>query len=94
MTTIEKINTNTGSLTNPFVGRTIVVTGKLQSFTRDSINAKITSLGAIPGSTVTSKTDYLVCGEKAGSKLNKAQKLGIPVLSERQFLDMSMAKSA
>ena len=75
-----------------FAGRTIVVTGKLESYTRDSINAKIESLGAKAGSSVTSNTDYLICGEKAGSKLGKARALGVTVLNERQFLDM--AKSA
>ena len=74
---------------NPFVGRIIVVTGKLENFTRDSINAKIESLGAKAGSSVTRTTDYLICGEKAGSKLSKAQSLGVKVLSEQQFLDMA-----
>jgi len=74
---------------NPFVGRIIVVTGKLERFTRDSINAKIESLGAKAGSSVSKNTDYLICGEKAGSKLDKAKSLGVTVLSERQFLDMA-----
>lgn len=73
---------------NPFAGRTIVATGKLENFTRDSINSKIISLGATPGSSVTKRTDYLICGEKAGSKLSKARELGVPVLSEQEFLDM------
>ena len=77
---------------NPFAGRTIVVTGKLECFTRNSVNAKIVSLGAKAGGSVTRNTDYLICGEKAGSKLGKAQSLGIKVLSEEQFL--SMAESA
>ena len=59
-----------------YAGCTIVATGKLENFTRDGINAKIFSLGATPGSSVTKKTDYLICGEKAGSKLAKAQQLG------------------
>jgi len=77
---------------NIFSGRTIVVTGKLESFTRDSINAKIESLGAKAGSSVSSNTDYLICGEKAGSKLGKAKSLGVKIISEEQFL--SMAESA
>ena len=64
------------------------LTGKLQNFTRDGINDKIMSLGAKPGSSVTRKTDYLICGEKAGSKLAKSQELGITVLTEQQFLAM------
>jgi len=77
---------------NPFTGRIIVVTGKLECFTRDSINAKIESLGAKAGSSVSKNTDFLICGEKAGSKLDKAQSLGVKVLSEHEFL--SMAESA
>jgi DNA ligase (NAD+) len=80
---------NTGS---SFAGRTVVVTGKLECFTRGSINAKIESLGAKAGSSVSKNTDYLICGEKAGSKLDKAKVLGITVLTEQQFL--SMAESA
>lgn len=63
-------------------------TGKLEHFTRDGINDKILELGAKPGSSVTKKTDYLICGEKAGSKLAKAQSLGIPILTEAEFLEM------
>lgn len=73
---------------NKFAGCTIVATGKLQNFTRNGINDKIISLGARPGSSVTRKTDYVVCGEKAGSKLAKARELGITVLTEQQFLEM------
>ncbi len=76
---------------NTFAGFTIVATGKLENFTRNGINAKIISLGATPGSSVTKKTDYLICGEKAGSKLAKAQQLGITVLTEQQFLEMISA---
>ena len=76
---------------NTFAGCTIVATGKLENFTRDGINAKIISLGATPGSSVTKKTDYLICGEKAGSKLAKAQQLGVKILTEQQFLEMLSA---
>ena len=65
-----------------------VATGKLAHFTRDEINSKIIELGAKAGSSVTKKTDYLICGEKAGSKLTKAQALGIKILSEDEFLEM------
>jgi DNA ligase (NAD+) len=78
-----------GNKGNPFIGRTIVVTGKLERFTRDSINTMIESLGAKAGSSVTQNTDYLICGDKAGSKLSKAKALGITVLNEQQFLDMT-----
>lgn len=73
---------------NPFNGCTVVATGKLMHFTRDGINAKILELGGKPGSSVTKKTDYLICGEKAGSKLKKAQELNIPILTEDEFLEM------
>ena len=89
MTTIEKKGVAANDRGNPFAGRTIVVTGKLESFTRDSVNAKIESLGAKAGSSVTRNTDYLICGDKAGSKLGKARALGIKVLSEQQFLRMA-----
>ena len=86
----EENNMN-GTNNNTFAGCTIVATGKLENFTRDGINAKIISLGATPGSSVTKKTDYLICGEKAGSKLAKAQQLGVKVLTEQEFLDMLSA---
>ena len=76
---------------NTFAGCTIVATGKLENFTRDGINAKIISLGATPGSSVTKKTDYLICGEKAGSKRAKAEQLGVKILTEQEFLEMLSA---
>lgn len=79
-------NNKTGS--NPFTGCTIVATGKLENFTRDGINRRITSLGATAGSSVTRKTNYLICGEKPGNKLAKARELGITVLTEQEFLGM------
>ncbi len=66
-------------------GKTIVVTGTLTTFTREEIEALITRLGGRPASSVSSKTDFVVAGEKAGSKLAKAQQLGVRVLTEAQF---------
>lgn len=74
---------------NRFSGKTIVVTGKVEPYTRDEMNSLIASLGAVAGSSVTRKTDYLVCGEKAGSKLSKARELGIPVLTPEEFFRMA-----
>ena len=74
---------------NPFVGKTLVVTGKVEPYTRDGINEKIESLGAHAGSSVSSKTDYLICGENAGSKLAKARELGIKILSPDEFFRMA-----
>ena len=76
------MTTNTA---NPFVGKTVVATGKLQNYTRDGIQMKLLSLGANPASSVTKKTDYLIVGEKASSKLTKAQQLGIRTLTEEEF---------
>ena len=66
-----------------------MVTGKVEPYTRDEMNSLIASLGAVAGSSVTRKTDYLVCGEKAGSKLSKARELGIPVLTPEEFFCMA-----
>lgn len=74
---------------NPFVGKTVVVTGKVEPYTRGEINAKIEALGAHAGSSVSSKTHYLVCGENAGSKLEKARSLGVTVLTPAQFFEMA-----
>lgn len=73
---------------NPFMGKTVVVTGKVEPYSRTGINAKIEALGARAGSSVSSKTDYLICGENAGSKLEKAQSLGITVLTSAEFFRM------
>ena len=76
------MSTNTS---NPFYGKTVVATGKLENYTRDGIQMKLIQLGAKPASSVTKKTDYLIVGEKAGSKLAKAQQLGIRTLTEEEF---------
>ena len=74
---------------NPFSGKTLCVTGKLNTFTRDSINAKITELGAKAASSVSSKTDYLITNEQSGSsKYKKAVELNIPIITENEFLEM------
>lgn len=87
-------NTMTNAKENPFKNKKVVATGKLEHFTRNEINDKILSLGGNPGSSVTKKTDYLICGEKAGSKLKKAQELGVKILSEAEFLKMASKLSA
>lgn len=66
-------------------GKTFVVTGSLTRYTRDQINALIRRHGGKASSSVSRKTDYVVAGEKAGSKLGKAEELGVPVLSEDDF---------
>ena len=79
----------TAAADGPFTGKTIVVTGKVEPYTRDGINARIKSLGGHAGSSVSKKTDYLVCGENAGSKLAKARELGVAVLTPAQFFQMA-----
>ncbi len=69
----------------PLAGKTVVVTGKLQKFTRDQIHSLIESQGGRPTSSISKSTDFLVAGEKAGSKLAKAESLGVRVLSEEEF---------
>jgi DNA ligase (NAD+) len=69
-------------------GKTIVVTGTLVSFSRDEINELIHAHGGKPSSSVSKQTDFVVAGEKAGSKLEKANKLGVRVLTEEEFRKM------
>ncbi len=69
-----------------FEGKTFVVTGKLEEFTRDGMHSLIKKLGGRPSSSVSKKTDFLVAGADAGSKLKKAQELGVAVLTESEFL--------
>ena len=76
------------TMNNPFAGKTVVATGKLEHYTRDGIQEKLISLGAHPSGAVSKKTDYLIVGEKAGSKLTKAQQLGVKTLTEQEFEDM------
>ena len=74
---------------NPFIGKNICVTGKLNNFTRDSINEKIASLGAKAVSSVSKTTDFLITNEASGStKYKKAMDLNIPIISEEDFINM------
>jgi len=66
-------------------GKKCVVTGTLQKYSRNDIERLIKSLGGKVQSAVSSNTDYLIAGEKAGSKLKKAKTLGVTVLSEAEF---------
>lgn len=77
------VKTATG---NRLAGKTVVVTGTLARFSRDEIHKMIEREGGKASGSVSSKTSYLVAGEAAGSKLEKARSLGVPVLSEDEFL--------
>lgn len=72
----------------PLAGKSVVVTGTLSTMSRDDAFAKIRAAGGSVSSSISSKTDYLVVGENAGSKLDKAQKLGVKTLTESEFLKM------
>lgn len=79
----KKISSN-----SPVAGKTFVLTGGLESMSRDEAKEKIEALGGKTGSSVSSKTDYVIVGSDAGSKLQKAKALGIKTLSEEEFLRM------
>ena len=71
-----------------FAGMTFVLTGTLEGFTRDEASAIIESYGGKASGSVSKKTSFVLAGENAGSKLTKAESLGIPILSEEQFKEM------
>ncbi|MEI6040600.1 MAG: helix-hairpin-helix domain-containing protein, partial [Candidatus Berkelbacteria bacterium] len=74
---------------NKFNDQTFVVTGTLETLTRDDAHKKIVELGGNIGSQVSKNTTYLVVGENPGSKLDKAESLGVKVLNEKEFLKMT-----
>ena len=71
-----------------FAGKTFVLTGTLEGFTREEAKEIIERFGGKASGSVSKKTDYVLAGEAAGSKLTKAQALGVPILTEAQFRDM------
>lgn len=75
-------------LESPFMGKTVVVTGTLENYSRTLIKEKLESLGAKVSGSVSKKTDFVIAGEAAGSKYDKAKSLGVTILSEEEFENM------
>ncbi len=73
---------------SPFAGRTWVLTGTLSAITREEAQERILALGGKVSGSVSKKTDYVIAGEEAGSKLRKAQELGVKVISEQEFVSL------
>jgi DNA ligase (NAD+) len=81
-----------GPVTGPFVGKTVVVTGTLSKLSRDEAKDALRKAGATVTDSVSKKTDYLIVGEDAGSKLDKAEKFSVKTLTEQEFLKMLKLK--
>ncbi len=77
---------NVDEIDSPFAGKTLVLTGSLSQMNRDDAKERLVALGAKVSGSVSKKTDLLIAGEAAGSKLAKAQELGIPVIDEAEMI--------
>ncbi|RYC40933.1 NAD-dependent DNA ligase LigA [Pectobacterium zantedeschiae] len=77
---------NAEEIDSPFAGKTVVLTGSLSILSRDEAKDRLTALGAKVSGSVSKKTDMVIAGEAAGSKLAKAQELGIPVIDEAEMI--------
>ena len=73
-------------LDNPFKDKTVVLTGKLEHYTRSEFTKKLQALGAKVTGSVSHKTDYVIYGKDARSKYTKAQTLGVPLLTEEEAI--------
>ena len=82
----EESNRNAEEIDSPFAGKTVVLTGSLSQMSRDDAKARLVELGAKVAGSVSKKTDLVIAGEAAGSKLAKAQELGIEVIDEAEML--------
>ena len=93
ITKLKQAGVNTKSLENEnvdnrFEGKTFVLTGSLEKYTREEASSLIEKFGGKTSSSVSKKTDYVLAGEEAGSKLTKAQNLGVTILTEEEFNKM------
>ena len=70
---------------NDFCGKTFVLTGSLEKYTREEASSIIEKFGGKTSNSVSKKTDYVLAGEEAGSKLTKAQDLGVKIITEEEF---------
>ncbi|WP_029934828.1 NAD-dependent DNA ligase LigA [Thiomicrospira pelophila] len=84
-----EVASNPPQTDSAFNGKTCVLTGSLEQMTRDEAKQILESLGAKVAGSVSAKTDYLIAGEKAGSKLTKAEQLGVAVLTEAEFIELA-----
>ncbi len=73
---------------NFFTSKTFVLTGSLSTFSREEAGDRITALGGKVTSSVSKKTDYVIAGENPGSKIDKANNLGVKILSEDEFMKL------
>jgi len=89
---VSMVNAKSADLPQTLAGLTFVVTGGLENFTRDSIAETITAHGGKPSSSVSAKTDYVLVGADPGSKLAKAQELGVKIIDEARFLELLAGK--
>jgi DNA ligase (NAD+) len=89
---VAMVNAKGEELPQTLAGLTFVVTGGLEGFTRDSIAEAITAHGGKPSSSVSKKTDYVLVGTDPGSKLAKAQELGVTIIDEARFLELLAGK--
>jgi len=89
---VAMVNAKSADLPQTLAGLTFVVTGGLENFTRDSIAETITAHGGKPSSSVSAKTDYVLVGADPGSKLAKAQELGVKIIDEARFLELLAGK--
>ena len=89
---VSMVNQKAEELPQTLAGLTFVVTGGLENFTRDSIAETITAHGGKPSSSVSKKTDYVLVGSEPGSKLAKAEELGVTIIDEARFLELLKGK--